>query len=270
MSQTATCVCILSLVTLLGCSEEKASQLPDGGPIKAAVDAGAPRPSGQPTMDGGLDAGQRDASRGRDDEDDVKDDEPSDDSDDEGDRDDDDADADAGPAQQGAIKLAVPGIDDDGMLSADYRCDDNELMGVLSGGISPEISWTPGPPGTKSYAVTIRAINANLFAHWTIFDIAADVTTLPAHIPLGTEITDPLFARQAKSHSRSPATYGYFGPCGNGQKEFELSVHALDVAELPGLDPMPLFEDAEEAIDAHTIVSTSTTFSSAPLPSPSP
>ena len=53
--------------------------------------------------------------------------------------------------------------------------------------ISPQLSWTPGPEGTKSYAITIYdpdAPTGSGFWHWILADIPADVTSLGEGGPL--------------------------------------------------------------------------------------
>ena len=264
MSRTTTCVCILSLVTLLGCAEEKASLLPDGGPRTptAVADAGARSPTGGTGVDGGIDGGRRDSGRDPDDEDE----DVSDEADDQGTDDADDEDVGRGDAGARAITPLVPAVED-GVLAAEHRCNED-----ARDGISPEVSWTPGPPGTKSYAVTLRVkdmpnpigtVNPN---NWTIFDIPADVTSLPSDIPRGAEITDPIPARQARSSQRlSPASYGYYGPC-TLESRYELTVYALDVETLPDVPPEPNAADVEAAIEEHAIPNAvgSVSFSSAP------
>ena len=255
MSRTTTCLSILWLVTLMGCAEEKASLLPDGGPIKpaTAADAGVGGPTGRPTLDGGLDAGRRDAG-GRDDDDDV-----SDEPEDEGT----DAQRDAGDDGLSTISVEVPAVDQ-GELPGEFRCNED-----LRNGTSPEITWTPGPAGTKSYALTLRLEDPEIPSennNWTIFDIPANVTSLPPGIPAGAQITEPISARQARNSQRlAPTSYGYYGPC-SIEARYELTVYALDVEKLPGLPAQPSTAGVEAAIEMHTIPAGvgSTSFSSAP------
>ena len=53
--------------------------------------------------------------------------------------------------------------------------------------VSPQLSWTPGPAGTKSYAITIYdpdAPTGSGFWHWILADIPTNVTSLEEGGPL--------------------------------------------------------------------------------------
>ena len=212
--------------------------LPDGGPLKPTAAADAGSPMGKPALDAGIDGGRRDAGK-RDDDDDV-----SDEAEDEGT----DADGRDGGVKS-LIKVSIPGVEK-GVLAPTFRCNEE-----LTDGISPEISWTPGPVGTRSYAVTLRTLDVGMVSspNWTIFDIPADVTLLPEGIPLGAEITAPVAARQARNSQRGGTAYGYRGPCGR-ESRYELTVYALDVETLPDIEPEPLAEDVEAAIEKHVLL----------------
>ena len=48
---------------------------------------------------------------------------------------------------------------------------------------SPQLEWSPGPEGTKSYVVTMYDIDAPTgsgFWHWAVHGLPASTTTLPA------------------------------------------------------------------------------------------
>lgn len=100
--------------------------------------------------------------------------------------------------------------------------EDNTNFGA---NVSPEMSWTPGPTGTQSYAVVLKDLSNNMF-HWAIWDIPATTTKLPAMLPKMSPLTNPSGAKQV-----SFTGPGYFGS-GACNHVYEHRVYALKVATI--------------------------------------
>jgi Raf kinase inhibitor-like YbhB/YbcL family protein len=96
---------------------------------------------------------------------------------------------------------------------------------------SPQLSWTKGPEGTKSYAVTCWDPHAPTtvgFSHWVRFDIPADVTTLDEAVADGP-------GSDGFSDWGESAYGGMAPPAGDAPHHYQFTVYALDVEKI-GLD----------------------------------
>jgi Raf kinase inhibitor-like YbhB/YbcL family protein len=99
--------------------------------------------------------------------------------------------------------------------------------------VSPPLAWTPGPPNTQSYAIVFTD-RANMLVHWVIWNIPANITSLPGSLPKTSSLTMPAGAMQNAFNGM-----GYAGPCPGGQVHtYEFAVYAIDVASLPGMSTM--------------------------------
>jgi Raf kinase inhibitor-like YbhB/YbcL family protein len=117
------------------------------------------------------------------------------------------------------------------------------------GDISPELDWTAGPAGTKSYAIVLHDLCNNLF-HWAVWDIPASAMQLPSMAADGgTALTMPAGAMQVSFRGTS-----YVGPCpgsGNVLHTYEFTLYALDVTALAGPTGSP--SDIETLARMHSL-----------------
>ncbi|APT84767.1 YbhB/YbcL family Raf kinase inhibitor-like protein [Corynebacterium aquilae] len=98
--------------------------------------------------------------------------------------------------------------------------------------ISPQLSWSDLPEGTKSLAVTCfdpDAPTAAGFWHWAAFNIPADVTELPTGAG---DLADIDGAVVLKGDSGMADYYGPQPPAGHGPHRYLFAVHAVDVDSL--------------------------------------
>jgi Raf kinase inhibitor-like YbhB/YbcL family protein len=95
-------------------------------------------------------------------------------------------------------------------------------FGCTGGNVSPDLTWTGAPAGTKSYAVTLYDPDVRTGSgwwHWVVFNIPSSVTSLAAgQKPAGIE---------SRTDFGSP---GYGGPCppeGDAPHRYIFKVYAL-------------------------------------------
>ncbi|MEV5904166.1 YbhB/YbcL family Raf kinase inhibitor-like protein [Streptomyces sp. NBC_00015] len=107
------------------------------------------------------------------------------------------------------------------------------LFGVPGGkDVSPQLSWSGAPEGTRSYAVTVYdpdAPTGSGFWHWAVADIPATVTGLPEGAGDDTGSGLPEGAFQLPNDARAARFIGAAPPAGHGPHRYFTVVHALDV-----------------------------------------
>jgi Raf kinase inhibitor-like YbhB/YbcL family protein len=116
------------------------------------------------------------------------------------------------------------------------------IMGAGGEDVSPQLSWSGFPEGTRSFAVTIfdpDAPTASGFWHWAVANLPATVTELPAGAGDGSEL--PGEALTLVNDAGMRRYVGAAPPAGHGHHRYFVAVHALDV------DKLDLSEDASPA-----------------------
>ena len=104
-------------------------------------------------------------------------------------------------------------------------------FGCTGGDQSPQLTWTAGPTGTVTYAVTIFDPNAPTnvgFWHWLVYNIPSTTTGLAAGIPVGAG--GGLLPTGASQAMDDYGVQGYGGPCppvGGGTHTYIFTVTAL-------------------------------------------
>ncbi|MFC8670198.1 YbhB/YbcL family Raf kinase inhibitor-like protein [Streptomyces sp. NPDC057199] len=110
------------------------------------------------------------------------------------------------------------------------------MSGVPGGkDISPQLSWSGAPEGTRSYAVTVYdpdAPTGSGFWHWAVADIPATVTELPEGAGDDTGSGLPEGAFQLPNDARAARFIGAAPPAGHGPHRYFVVVHALDVESI--------------------------------------
>lgn len=110
------------------------------------------------------------------------------------------------------------------------------IFGVPGGkDVSPQLSWSGAPAGTKSYAVTVYdpdAPTGSGFWHWAVADIPAAVTELPQGAGDDTGSGLPEGAFQLPNDARVARFIGAAPPAGHGPHRYFVVVHALDVESI--------------------------------------
>lgn len=110
--------------------------------------------------------------------------------------------------------------------------------GCGGGNRSPQVSWSGAPPAAQSFVVTLfdpDAPTSTGFWHWTVFNIPATVTSLPAGAGSG---ASPVKGSQSGYTDFGFSHYG--GPCppkGDQPHHYIFNVYALDVPTIKGLSP---------------------------------
>lgn len=132
-----------------------------------------------------------------------------------------------------------------------YKCAEVNPKGE---NISPPLSWGPGPAGTKSYAIVMMHVPTP--EHWVIWDIPANVTSLPENVEHAAMPPVPAGSKQSLVDLDNFKGSGYLGPCPqavNSVQSYRFTLYALDVETVPGLSATSNPTQAATAVKAHLV-----------------
>jgi len=125
--------------------------------------------------------------------------------------------------------------------------------GMTGDNISPQLSWSGAPEGTKGYAVTCYDPDAPTpsgFWHWLLVGIPADVTSLDAGA--GTADSAPAGAFHMTNDFGDKRYDGAAPPVGDHTHRYLFAVHALDTDDL-GVDDTASAAVAAATMGSHTL-----------------
>ncbi len=106
-------------------------------------------------------------------------------------------------------------------IPAQYTCE--------GGDVSPPLSWTGAPAGTRSFALICDDPDAptGTWVHWVIFNVPAGTKELPENVVKMETAAQPAGARQGENDFKR---VGYGGPCpprGHGVHHYHFKLYAL-------------------------------------------
>ena len=116
---------------------------------------------------------------------------------------------------------------------------DEQLLngfGCTGRNVSPQLSWSGAPAGTRSYAIQMfdpDAPTGSGFWHWVVFNIPPTTTSLPKGAG---DVKKKLMPKGAIQSRTDLGTAGYGGPCppaGDKPHRYQITIFAVDVDKLP-------------------------------------
>jgi Raf kinase inhibitor-like YbhB/YbcL family protein len=131
----------------------------------------------------------------------------------------------------GKFTLVSPDIGKDNPISLDQVFNG---FGCTGKNLSPALFWSGAPAGTKSFAIMVHdpdAPTGSGFWHWIVYNIPADVTSIPAEAGDVKKKGMPAGVVQGRTDF---GTYGYGGPCPPPGKphHYHFRIYALKVPKL--------------------------------------
>jgi Raf kinase inhibitor-like YbhB/YbcL family protein len=139
-----------------------------------------------------------------------------------------------------SFALSSKSFPKDADIPKKFTCDGSD--------VSPELSWTDAPSGTKSFVLVADDPDAPVgtWTHWVLFDLPPEAKNLAEGTPKNEELANG--ARQGRNDFRK---IGYNGPCPPPGKphRYYFKLYALDTKL--DLKPGAGKQEVERAMQGH-------------------
>ncbi|WP_223067111.1 YbhB/YbcL family Raf kinase inhibitor-like protein [Paenibacillus caui] len=141
--------------------------------------------------------------------------------------------------KSGGLQMKSPSFEQFGSMPAKYAHQTGS-----GHDISPPVSWSHAPEGTKSFAVVMYDIHpiADNYIHWSVLNVPATVHELAE---------DAAFTLPAQQQPN--AYFGMGPPPFSGDHLYRLAVYALDTEQLELKDKVVFFDELEPLLKAHEL-----------------
>jgi Raf kinase inhibitor-like YbhB/YbcL family protein len=149
----------------------------------------------------------------------------------------------AGKGATGAeLQVESSAFEAEGTIPQRHTCDGDD--------VSPPLSWSEAPPGTKSLVLICDDPDAPLrtWVHWVLFNLPPTARSLTEHVP-AVEVVEGVGTHGTNSWGR----FGYGGPCPpkGPAHHYYFRLYALD--EPLELEAGASRQDVERAMEGHIL-----------------
>ncbi len=139
----------------------------------------------------------------------------------------------AGVASAQPLKLASPDVKPKVMMAEEQVFNG---FGCSGKNVSPALSWSGAPKGTKSFALLVHDPDAPTggagWWHWLVVNIPANVTELKKDAGKADGSNLPQGAQQVTTDFGGPGWGGPCPPAGDKAHRYNFTLHALKVEKL--------------------------------------
>ena len=146
------------------------------------------------------------------------------------------------PGSAEGLRLSSPAFGHNQAIRKKYTC--------TRANVSPPLSWSGAPAGTKSFALIADDPDAPVgtWVHWVLYNLPADATGVPQGVPPSERL--PSGARQGVNDF---GKVGYGGPCPPPGKphHYYFRVYALNAPT--NLEPRASMVDVLRAMRRHVL-----------------